>query len=92
MKVTVKYAAQARQAAGVASEEIELDGPVSVPDLVVRLARRHGADFRRFALDAQGRPHKSLLVAIGCDQVCPGDPRMVASGDVVTIMTPISGG
>ena len=92
MKVTVIYAAQARVAVGLGSEELELDGPTSVHDLVVRLARRHGTAFGRLALDANGRPHPSLLVAIGDDQVPSGALRKVASGETVTIITPISGG
>ena len=92
MRVTVKYAAQARVATGISSEEVDLDEPTTVHDLVIRLARQHGSAFRRFALDANGCPHPSLLVAIGNDQVRPGDHRKVVSGETVTIMTPIAGG
>ena len=92
MRVTVKYAAQARVATGISSEEVDLDEPTTVHDLVIRLARQHGSAFRCFALDANGCPHPSLLVAIGDDQVRPGDHRKVASGETVTIMTPIAGG
>jgi molybdopterin converting factor small subunit len=92
MKVTVKYAAQARVATGLSSEVVELDEPTTVHDLVIRLARQHGTAFRRLALDANGCPHPSLLVAIGDDQVRAGDHRKVASGEIVTIITPISGG
>lgn len=92
MKVTVKYLAQAREAAGRSSEVVELDGPTTLHDLVVLLARAHGAAFARLALDASGCPHASLLVAIGDEQVRPGDARKLAAGETVTIMTPISGG
>jgi len=92
MKVTVKYSAQARLATGRASEEIDLDEPVTVHDLVIRLSRQHGTAFRRLALDANGCPHPSLLVVIGDDQVRPNDHRKLAAGDQVTIMSPISGG
>lgn len=92
MKVTVKYAAQARVATGIPFEELELDAPLSVHDLVVRLARRHGSAFSKLALDGNGRPHPALLVAVGDDQVPSGDSRKVSSGEVVTILTPISGG
>ena len=92
MKVTVRYLAQAREAAGRSGEEIELDGPITVHDLVVRLARQHGSAFARMALDPSGCPHPSLLVAVGDEQVRPGDPRVLAAGETVTLMTPISGG
>jgi len=92
MKVTVKYAAQARVATGVSTEELDLDEPTTIHDLVIRLARQHGSAFKRLALDANGCPHPSLLVAIGDDQVRAHDHRKVAAGETVTIMTPISGG
>lgn len=92
MKITVKYSAQARIATGRGSEEIDLDEPTTVHDLVIRLARQHGTAFRRLALDANGCPHPSLLVAIGDDQVRPSDHRKLASGEVVSIIPPISGG
>ena len=92
MKVTVKYAAQARVATGLSSEEVELDEPTTIHDLIIRLARQHGSAFRRFALDANGCPHPSLLVAIRDDQVRSGDHRKVTSGETITIITPISGG
>ena len=92
MRITVKYSAQARIATGRGSEEIDLEEPTTVHDLVIRLARQHGTAFRRLALDANGCPHPSLLVAIGDDQVRPGDHRRVAQGEIITIITPISGG
>jgi len=92
MKVTVKYAAQARVATGVSTEELDLDEPTTIHDLVIRLARQHGSAFKRLALDANGCPHPSLLVAIGDDQVRPGDHRKIAAGETITILTPISGG
>ena len=92
MKVTVRYLAQAREAAGRASEEVELDGPTTLHDLIVRLARQHGSAFARMALDGSGCPHPSLLVAVGDEQVRAGDARRLAAGDTITLMTPISGG
>ena len=92
MKVTVRYLAQAREAAGRGAEEVELDGAATVRDLVVRLARQHGSAFARMALDGAGGPHASLLIIIGDEQVRPGETRTLQEGETVTIMTPISGG
>ena len=92
MKVTVKYLAQAREAAGRASEEVELDGATTVRDFIIRLGRQNGEAFARMALDGTGGPHASLLVIVGDEQVRPGDARTLRAGETVTIMTPISGG
>lgn len=79
MKVTVRYAAQAREAAGTASETVELEGS-SVRDLLRRLAERHGNIFL----------HPSTLVFVR-DEMVRG-ARELKPGDEVSIMTPISGG
>ena len=92
MKVIVRYLAQAREAAGRGSEEVELGEPTTVHDFVVRLARQNGVLFARMALDASGCPHPSLLVIIGDEQVRPGAARKIKEGETITIMTPISGG
>jgi MoaD family protein len=92
MKVTVRYLAQAREAAGRSSEEVELEGATTVHDFIVRLARQNGSAFARMALDGTGCPHASLLVIIGDEQVRPGEARKLKGGETVTIMTPISGG
>ena len=47
MQVTVEYAAQVKQAAGVGSETVELDEGSSVRDLILRVADRHGDPLRR---------------------------------------------
>src|SRR5439155_56386 len=78
MKVTVRYLAQAKEAAGRASEEVELDGPTTLQDLIVRLARRHGAAFERMALNGADTPHPSLLIVVGDEQVRSGEPRRLA--------------
>jgi len=92
VKITVRYLAQAKEATGRASEEVELDGSATLQDLIVRLARQHGSAFARMALDGAGAPHPSLLIVIGDEQVRPGERRALAGGDTVTLMTPISGG
>jgi molybdopterin converting factor small subunit len=92
MRVTVRYAGQARTATGLDQESVELDGPLSIHDLIQRLARQHGTAFQKLALDEHGCPHPALLVAIGDEQVRSGDHRPLAAGDVLTLLTPISGG
>ncbi len=92
MNVTVKYMAQAREAAGRSSEQVRLDGPTTVRELLLRLAHAHGERFASMALDERGCPHPSLLVVVGDDQVRWDDARGLAPGETVTIMTPIAGG
>jgi len=92
MRVTVRYSAQAREAAGAASEEVELDSERTVRELLVRVARAHGSPLRGFLLREDGAPHPSVLVVVGDEQVRVDDPRALKDGDVVSLWTPISGG
>jgi molybdopterin converting factor small subunit len=92
MRVAVKYLAQVRQAAGCASEAVEVDGGCSAGDLVRRLAERHGEPLRRLLLGPAGAPHDSLLVFVGDEQVRFPAQHRLHDGDVVTVLTPMAGG
>lgn len=92
MKITVQYAAQAREAAGTAAESVELDGSGTVRELVLALAGLHGEPLRKLLLDGAGTPHPSLLVFVGDERFRVDDPRPLGREAAVVIMTPISGG
>jgi molybdopterin converting factor small subunit len=92
MRVTVRYAAQARDAAGTAEEAVEVEGSRTVRELLVHVARAHGSPLRGFLLRDDGAPHPSVLVVVGDEQVRVDDPRALPDGAVVSLWTPISGG
>lgn len=92
MRITVQYTAQAKEAAGTASEPVDLTDGRTVRDLLVRLAEQHGDRLRKLLMDGDGKPHGAVLVVVGDEQVRPNDPRPLKDGDVVSILTPISGG
>ncbi len=92
MKVTVRFSAQARAVAGAAEESVDLPVAGTLRDLVILLADRHGEPLRGFLLGADGAPHASLLLIVGDEQARLSDGRALRAGDVVSILTPISGG
>lgn len=92
MKVSVNYAAQAREAAGVAGETVELSGGGSMGDLLRCLVERRGERFRDLVLDGGGRPRPFILAFVGDEQVRWDSARALREGDVVSILSPISGG
>jgi molybdopterin converting factor small subunit len=92
MRLTIRYMAQVRQAAGTASEQVEVDRPCTAAELLVRLAAERGGAFARLVLDEAGGPQPTLLLFRGDDQIAPGDPDTLQHGDVVTILSPIAGG
>jgi molybdopterin converting factor small subunit len=92
MKVSVRYMAQVRQAAGVPSEEVELEGPCTLHELIARLVGRHGGAFRQLLMDDSGGMQATILFFVGDEQVGPADGRALRDGDVVTVLSPIAGG
>jgi molybdopterin converting factor small subunit len=91
MRITIRYSAQARHAAGRDSEILDLAAPLPVHQLLVQLAERH-SELRRLLLANSGTPHPSLLVFVGEEQFEPGSPRLVQDGEIVSILPPIAGG
>ena len=92
MRVTVRYLAQAKQAAGAASEQVELPAGCLLRELICRLAERHGEPLRQILLAAAGSPHPAVLLFVGDEQAEPGGRVTLAEGDVVTVLSPMAGG
>lgn len=92
MRVTIEYGAQAKKAAGVAREEVELDGPRTVEEVIRRVARKRGDELRSLLFDDDGRLQQSILLFIGGRQVVGDKPADLQDRDVITILSPISGG
>jgi molybdopterin converting factor small subunit len=91
VKVEVHYLAQVRQAAGRAVEPVELSGPCTTAELIVRLAQR-GESLRRLLLDDRGAPQTALLLFVADEQVSVGPDVTLRDGDVVTVLAPMAGG
>ncbi len=89
MRVAVRYVAQARHAAGVLAEEVELDRPCTVEEFVVRLADRREA-LRPLLVADGGGVRPTVLLFVGEEQVEPR--RALRDGDVVTVLSPMAGG
>jgi molybdopterin converting factor small subunit len=90
MHITLHYLAQLKRAAGLPLESVELDKPCTLGELLARLASDRAPSFRNLVLDDQGKPHPSLLVFVGEDQV--SSDRLMRDGDCVTLLTPMAGG
>lgn len=85
MRLTVKYLAQLKRAAGIASEEIEVEAGCTVSSLLAMLARRAERTVGRFYSPA-------LLVFVGEDLARPEAERPLQDGDVITLLPPMAGG
>jgi len=92
MKVTVEFATQIRRAAGVASEVVEVADGASVDDAIRTVAAQHDDSVSRLLLDDNGNIRPSVLTFARDRQIRDAAATTLADGDVMTIMTPISGG
>lgn len=92
MQITVEYAAQIKRAAGQATETFECDSPCTVQDVLCRVADRHGESLSHLLFDEDRRLHPSILLFVGDSQVRWDQPRELQDRDVLTILSPISGG
>ena len=93
MQVTVEYAAQVKQVAGVARDVIELDQPSPVAEIARQVAANGNEGLAGILLDENGQPRPSILVFKGEDQVRWDDTAtLVADGETITLLSPVSGG
>lgn len=85
--VTVRYWAGARAAAGTAEEAFEVDGDLTLSDLVARVLERHPDD-------RMARTVAVCSVLLGDQPVRSQDPAsvVVAPGSVVELLPPFAGG
>lgn len=92
MQITVQYEAQARRAAGIASETVEVAEGCSVSDCIRQVADAAGEPLQAILIDAAGAVQPSLLTFLNDVQITQSDESLLAAGDILTLMTPISGG
>ena len=85
--IRIRYWAAARAAAGVAEEEVRVEGPVHLGELVRELLTRHGDSRLRDVI-------ASCSVLLGEQPVGSRDPDevMVAPGTSVEFLPPFAGG
>lgn len=92
MLVHLEYAAQVKREAGTARESLESSQPLTLADLLSWACARRGDDFSRLLLKPDGRVQPTLLIFINDRQTPPDGGAPLQDGDVVTVMSPISGG
>jgi len=90
MQISVHFMSQIKRAAGCSSETVDVPGPMSLRDFLRSLADRHDSTFRGMLLDDAGEPRRTLLLFVGDDHA--ELDHELRDGDIVTILTPMSGG
>ena len=90
MQVAVEYTAQIKRAAGRAKDTVELADGATVQSLIESLATSAEDSLKRTLVNAEGRVQPTLLIFIRDEQVRVD--ACLRDGDVVTLLSPISGG
>ena len=93
MRITVHYMGQVKHAAGVSSgQEIDVPSSCSVLECLRLLTNRPDDRLRHFLLDDSGQLQRTILLFAGDQQVQDAERTMLRDGDVLTVLSPISGG
>ena len=89
MQIQVEYVAQVRTAAGVSTESLNVPDDATVQTLVAAACEQHEELVKVLCGDA-GALHPSILVFRGEEPCDAGS--LLADGDTITFLSPISGG
>ncbi len=92
MTVTLTYGAQIKQAAGTDSQTVDVDSNCSLQDLLRTVASERTEEFQQMLFGKQGDLHPSILLFVGDEQVRWNSVVELKENDVVSILSPISGG
>ena len=92
MTIRLNYRGQLAIAANAPSEEIDPRPGTSVADIVRAAAARHGEDFAKLILGADGSFRSTLLIAIDGDQIQDPDTPLSEDANEITLLPPIAGG
>ena len=91
MQVSVQYTTQLRTALNLNQETFELPADSTVRVLLDQLAAAHQNTFAEFVIENDGlRPN--IIITVGDQQVIDIETHPLQPGDVVTILSAISGG
>ena len=92
MLITVHYTTQLKAALGVGREQLDLDPPIHLNDVLGALHERHGATFADLVYAGDGRLLPSILLCLGDNQIEASYADPLEDGDVLTLLSAISGG
>jgi molybdopterin converting factor small subunit len=92
MRITVEHWNQLREAAGIASESVELAEGDGLPELMRRLVARHGSDWSALVLAADGSLRPSTIVSCNGELGPCRRPLRLRDGDVLALLLPVAGG
>lgn len=91
MKISMTYFAQIRRAAGAETEDLDLPANATALAAVKAAVGKHGDDFRRLVLAADGNPHANLIVLLN-EVPVSSTGQTLKDGDKLSLFSPVAGG
>jgi molybdopterin converting factor small subunit len=92
MKITIDYIAQAKTAAGTSSEIYTVADHCPLRDVLAHASKQQGAALTTLVFDPNGKIRPSILIAVNHEQVFTERAPVLKNGDVIALMSPMSGG
>ena len=92
MRVTVRYFGQARQFAGVAKADVDVDEGASVNDVLAALMSDENEQLRAVLVDADGKLLSNVLAAVRDEAIDPTAKNQLAENDEIVLHTALAGG
>lgn len=73
-------------------ENISLESPISLLDLIKNLSAKKDREFRNLIFDSQNKLRGSLMIAINNNQVVELSETIIDKDCEITLLPPIAGG
>jgi molybdopterin synthase sulfur carrier subunit len=94
MKVKVRFFTSLREITGKKVEEVQLQGIITVEELLTQLSAKYGKKFMEYLYNEKGKVYDylSILVNGKSTNLLQGLDTELREGDVVAILPPVGGG
>jgi molybdopterin converting factor small subunit len=93
MRITIRFFAQARVAAGCDQVVVEMNPPATPGQAILAAVGQQGEPLARFLFGPAGQELRpSILLALGSQQVSWDSSTPLEDGACLTILPPIAGG
>ena len=92
MDIKIYYKGQLSMYVDSSIENITLEGPISLLDLIKNLSAKKDREFRNLIFDSQNKLRGSLMIAINNNQVVELSETIIDNDCEITLLPPIAGG
>lgn len=97
MQISVRFFTSLREITGKREETLEFrqDSAIMLEDVLQKLTKRHGKDFKEYVYDQRtNQPKGYLQFLINSKSISPakGTKTKIRNGDVLAIIPPVGGG